>query len=309
MQGMRHSTLLFKIALLAGVSGGSMVGQDDSRLAEIAAKQEQKAAEAKPEEPGKVERLLLRVKEEDWVRRFSAGIDGITPRLGGMAPGTGFALGAGYKRSDLFNGRMTFATGASTSMQGDRKFDLELSTPKLAKGKVFTTLYGVRHEYGRLNYFGPGASSEKTGRTDYRLEDTAIDGTLGARPVKHVTVGASAGYLFNNVGPGRDSRFASTDETYTPLEAPGINVQSNFLRTGAFAQYDWRDNPDGPRRGGNYFAQAHDYRDQTFGSGGFRRLDLPGQQYIPGLNQRRGGWLRGGGGGGGGGRGGGGFTH
>jgi len=147
-----------------------------------------------------VERLLLRVKEEDWVRRFSTGIDGITPRLGGMAPGTGFALGAGYKRSDLFDGRMTFATGASTSMQGDRKFDLELSAPKLANGKLFTTLYGVRHEYGRLNYYGPGANSEKTGRTDYRLEDTAIDGTIGARPVKHLTVGASAGYLSTTSG-------------------------------------------------------------------------------------------------------------
>jgi outer membrane protein assembly factor BamA len=182
---------------------------------------------------------------------------------------------------------MRFAAGASTSMQGDRKLDLELTAPKLANGKVFTTVYAVRHEYGRLNYYGPGANSEKTGRTDFRLEDTAVDGTVGMRPLKRVTLGASAGYLFNNIGPGRDSRFASADETYTPQQAPGIDAQSNFLRTGAFAQYDWRDNPDGPRRGGNYFAQIHDYRDRTFGTGDFRRLDLEAQQYIPVLNQRR----------------------
>jgi hypothetical protein len=285
---MRHSTLLMKVTLLAGISAGSIAAQDDaSRLAEIKAQQEAKAAEVKPPDPNKVERVFLRVKEEDWVRRFTAGLDGLSPKLGGLAPGTGFAIGARYKRSDLLDGRMTFATSASTSLQGDRKLDFELTAPKLAGGKVFTTLYTVRHDYGRMQYYGSGPDSEKTGRTNFRLEDTAVDGTIGVRPVKRVTVGASAGYLFNNIGPGQDSRFASADRTYTPRQAPGIDIQSNYTRTGAFAQYDGRDNPDGPRRGGNYFAQLHDYRDQSFGIGDFRRLDLEAQQYIPVLNQRR----------------------
>ncbi len=285
---MQHSKLIFKIALLAGVSAGSIAAQDDaSRVAEIAAQQEAKAADAKPRDPNKVERVFVRAKEEDWVRRFTAGLDGLTPKFGGMAPGTGFAIGARFQRSDLYNGRMTFAAGASTSLQGDRKLDVEWSAPRLANGKVFTTVYAVRHEYGRLNYYGPGANSEKSGRTGFRLEDTAFDGTVGVRPLKRVTVGASAGYLFNNIGPGRDSRFASADETYTAQQAPGIDVQSNYLRTGAFAQYDWRDKADGPRRGGNYFAQIHNYSDRTFGTSDFRRLDLEAQQYIPVLNQRR----------------------
>lgn len=64
-------------------------------------------------------------------------------------------------------------------------------------------------------------------------------------------------------------------------------MQANFLRTGAFAQYDWRDNPDGPRRGGNYFAQFSDYRDRTLGASSFGRLDPEAQQYIPVFNERR----------------------
>jgi outer membrane protein assembly factor BamA len=284
---MRHSTKLFKIALLAGALGGPIAAQDDSRVAEIAAQQEQKAAEVKPNEPGKVERVFLRVKEGNLVQRFTAGVDGFTPKLGGLAPGTGFGLGVRYKRSDLLDGRLTFASSASTSFQGDRRMDVELTAPKLAGGKVFTTLFAVRHDYSRMNYYGPGPDSEKTGRTDFRLEDTAVDGTIGARLLKRVTVGASAGYLFNNIGPGQDTRFASVDRTYTPLQTPGIDVQSNFVRTGAFAQYDWRDNPDGPRRGGNYFAQFHDYRDRSFGVSDFQRLDFEAQQYIPVLNHRR----------------------
>jgi outer membrane protein assembly factor BamA len=211
----------------------------------------------------------------------------LTPKFGGLAQGSGFALGATYHRGNLLNGRLSLTTSASSSFRGDRKLDLELTAPKLAGGKVFTTLYTVRHDYGRMPFYGSGADSDKAGRTNFRLEDTAVDGTIGVRAGKRVIVGASAGYLFNNIGPGRDNRYASADQTYSPSQAPGIDIQSNFLRTGAFAQYDWRDNPDGARKGGNYFAQIHDFRDQSFGTSDFRRLDLEAQQYIPVLNQRR----------------------
>jgi outer membrane protein assembly factor BamA len=284
---MRLTTTFGIFSLLAGMTAGAIHAHDDSRLAEIAARQEQKAASARPDEPHKVERVLLRVKEQDWIQRFTTGLDGFTPKFGGMAAGTGFALGARFKRSDLMGGRLSFATSASSSFRGDRRLDAELSAPKLAGGKVFTTLYAVRHEYSRMHYYGPGAGSEKTGRTDFRLEDTAVDGTIGIRPLKRVTVGAQAGYVFNTIGPGSDARFAPAERTYTPQQTPGIDVQSNYLRTGAFAQYDWRDNPDGARRGGNYFAQFGDYRDRTFGVSDFRRIDIEAQQYLPVLNERR----------------------
>jgi hypothetical protein len=138
---MRHSTTWIQIALLAGVSAGSVAGQDDSRLAEIAAQQQQKAAEARPHEPGKVERTFLRIKEDNWVERFGAGWDGLTPKFGGLAPGSGLALGATYRRGDLMNGRLSLTTSASSSFRGDRKLDLELTAPKLAGGRVFTTLF------------------------------------------------------------------------------------------------------------------------------------------------------------------------
>src|SRR5262249_40013538 len=141
--------------------------------------------------------------------------------------------------------------------------------------------------YPRLSYYGSGPNSEKTGRTDFRFEDTAVDATFGVRPWKRLTLGSSAGYLLNNVGHGTAPRYASTELVYSPAQAPGIDAQSNFARSGAFVQYDWRDNPDGPRHGGNYFVQFSDFRDQTFGLSNFRRLDLEAQQFIPVLNARR----------------------
>jgi outer membrane protein assembly factor BamA len=159
--------------------------------------------------------------------------------------------------------------------------------PTLGDEHFFAEFYAVHHNYPSLGYYGTGAGSRKTGRTDFRLEDTAVDATVGYRPARHFAIGSSVGYLLNNIGPGTDDRYASSERVYSAAQAPGIDVQSNFLRTGAFAQYDWRDNPDGPRRGGNYFAQFSDYRDRTLGLSDFRRLDMEAQQYVSVLNQKR----------------------
>jgi outer membrane protein assembly factor BamA len=274
-------------AVIAICFAGIAAAQSDSRLEAIAAEQDQKAAHLAPEEAGKMEHAMLRFQEQALFKRFSEGFGGFRLKLGGMGAGTGFGIGPEYLRPELLHGNLSFWASAQTSFRGDRKFDLELNAPKLSSGRYFAQFYAVRHDYKRLDYYGPGPDSEKTGRTDYHLEDTAMDATFGVRLAKRLTLGSSAGYVFNNIGRGEDSRFASADTTYSPTQAVGIDTQANFLRAGGFAQYDWRDNPDGPRRGGNYFAQFNDYRDQSLGVYGFRRVDLEAQQYVPVLNDRR----------------------
>lgn len=275
-----------KFATILAIAGAPLSAQNDSRVAEIAAQQEQKASRVTPGEPNKWERGFLWFQNQNPFQRFSSGLAGFHPRIGGMGPGTGFGIGPGYQ-ADLLNGRLSLNAGAQASFRGDRKFDIGLSAPNLAGGRYFVDFYAVHHDFPRLNYYGPGPQSEKTGRTDYRLEDTALDVTFGLRPVKHLTLAASGGYLLNNVGHGTDPRFASIEQVYSPAQAPGLDAQANYLRSGGYAQYDWRDNPDGPRRGGNYFAQFSDYRDRTFGLSNFRKLDVEAQQYIPVLNSRR----------------------
>jgi len=272
---------------IAAALAGQLVAQSDSRLAEIAARQEEKAANSQPDKPNKVEKGMIWFREEEPLRKFSSGAAGFHPKLGGLGAGTGFAVGLEYLRTDLTAAHLTFRTAAQTTFRGDRKLDLQLSAPRVGSDKFFAEFYAVRHDYQRLNYYGPGDDSKKTGRTDFHLEDTALDFTFGVRPVKFLTIGSSAGYVFNNVGPGTDSRFASAETVYSPTQATGIDAQANFLRTGVFAQYDWRDNPDGPRHGGNYFAQLSDYRDRSIGRYDFRRLDLEAQHYLPVLNDRR----------------------
>src|SRR5690349_11107775 len=53
-----------------------LMAQTDSRLAEIAARQEEKSANVRQDEPNKVERGMLWFREEDPFRKFSTGIGG-----------------------------------------------------------------------------------------------------------------------------------------------------------------------------------------------------------------------------------------
>jgi len=262
---------------IAGLTISTLFAQSDSRLEELAAQQARKADQVTTEEPNRIERGLIWFRDRGILEKFRTGVNGFRPKIGGLAAGSGFGMGPEYY---LAGRTFTLRSSFQTSLRSYRRMDFEVGAPKLSGGRFFAELYGVHHDYPSLSYYGSGPDSNKSGRSDFRLEDTAIDAMLGVRPARHLSVGASAGYLFNNIGPGTDHRYASSDQVYTPAQAPGIDVQQNFSRVGAFAQYDWRDNPASARRGGNYFAQFSDY-------GRFRRVNMEAQQFLPVLNQRR----------------------
>jgi outer membrane protein assembly factor BamA len=100
-------------------------------------------------------------------------------------------------------------------------------------------------------------------------------------------MGVTGGYLQINVGPGIDERYASTEQVFSPLQAPGINRQANFLRGGPFIQFDYRDHPANPHRGGNYLASYIYYDDRTLGLHAHKKLTAEAQQFIPFFNEKR----------------------
>lgn len=259
----------------------------ETRAEAIEAARDAKAAALEPDEPNKWERTFSRIKDEKILERITAGFAGFRLKFGGLAPGAGFALGPEYFRDDLAEGGFIVRAAAQMSFAAAQKLDLELSAPHLANDTVEWSFQAVRHNYPRLNYYGPGPDSEKTGRSIYRLEDTSIDTTVAVKPVKHVRLGASAGYLFLNVGPGSNDNFASADQQYSPAFTPGINHQANSFRYGFFGQIDYRDNPGGPRSGGSYTAQYNIYDDRELNRFDFSRLTVDLQQYFPFFNKRR----------------------
>jgi hypothetical protein len=257
-----------------------------TRAAEIEEARRRKSENLTPDYPPKPERIFFKT-QRTLLEDIFGGWHGLRLVLGGLYPRSGFAYGPEYFRPDLADGRVQFRTSAHLSTRLYEKGDFEVMVPHLANERVFVDFLTVYRNYPSVDYYGPGPDSAKTGRTNYRLEDTSIGGTVGFRPLRHLTVGGSGGYLMVNVGPGQDDRFASTDQVYSPIQAPGIRQQTHFLKGGPFVTYDYRDQPGDPHKGGNYIARFDYYKDEKFDLFNFGRLDLEAQQYIPFLNEKR----------------------
>ncbi len=263
------------------------VAQVESRAEQIEAERVEKARRLEPDVPSKPERVLQKIKDEKILERLTEGIAGFRVKFGGLATGSGFALGPEYLRRDFARGRIVLRGSASASLKKYTLLDLELDMPALAGDRVFLNLYGARRDFPEMQYYGPGPDSAKGSRSNYRLEEMGFDATGGMRPIRHFNLGATGGYLQVNVGPGTSNRFISSELIFGPDLVPGIDRQSNFLRGGLFAQYDYRDFPGEPRRGGNYLVRYSLYSDREFDAYSFRKLEMELQQYVPFFNERR----------------------
>ncbi|MCZ2078101.1 MAG: BamA/TamA family outer membrane protein [Bryobacteraceae bacterium] len=276
--------LMIFAVLLIPVSAGAEV---DTRAAEIEAARTRKAQELQPDVLSPAERALNFIKDKEIVERLTAGIAGFRVKLGGLTTGSGFAFGPEYLRRDLRDGNLYIRASARTSLKAYQLYDIDFRLPHLAGDHVFVNFYAVHRNYPGINYYGQGPDSDKHGRSNYRLEDTSYRVTPGVKLFRHLSLGAGGEYLQVNVGPGTDRRFVSAERIYTPDTTPGIDRQTDFLRGAVFAQFDYRDNPGGPRRGGNYVAQFRYNKDHDAGNFSYRDVHLEVQQYFPFFNERR----------------------
>jgi outer membrane protein assembly factor BamA len=261
--------------------------QIDSRAEEIEAQRKSKTAQLAPEVVSPTESKFIAFRERRILEKFTYGIGGLRGRIGALVTGSGFAVGPEYFRDDLNNGKVLFRATTQFSTQRYQLYDLELAFPRMLEGHSFLELHATHRNFPRMQYYGPGPDSQKTGRSDYRLEDTNFSFVAGLQPLRQLRVGATGGFTEINVGPGTHPRFVSAEQIYSPAQAPGIDRQTDYLQGGVFAQFDYRDIPGGPRSGGNYFARFVYNKDVDLKQYTFRRLELEAQQYIPLFNSRR----------------------
>jgi outer membrane protein assembly factor BamA len=258
-----------------------------SREEEIQLARQAKAKELKPEQASKPENFLRRFKDEKFLERFSAGWNGFRLKTGQMVTRSGFAIGPEYFREDLWRGQLEARAAAQFSTRGFYKLEGQATLPHLLNERLNLDMQATHRNYGRLDYYGPGPNSRRTGRSNFRLEDTSFDTIAGAQPFRHLKLGTSVGALLVNVGPGQDPRFISADKQYSARVTPGIDEQTNFLRYSVFSQLDFRDNPRGPKAGGNYVFQYSWYKDFGLERYSFRRMDVEAEQHLHFLNKTR----------------------
>ena len=257
-----------------------------TRTEVIEQQREEKAAHPQPYQAAKVEKALSFIEDDKVLERITGGYHGWNLRLGGLVQGSGFALGPEY-RLGSGSSRRNLRVGAQLSTKLYQKYYVRWSLPEMAWDHLSFDFNAVHRNYSQIDYFGPGPKSLKSRRTDYRLEDTGVDASLGVKLLPHLQLGGSAGYLAVNIGPGQSDQFPSTDQVFPPITIPGIDHQTNFLRYGPYAQVDYTDNPALPANGGLYTFEYTWYRDQKLNLHDFQRMDVEIQQYFGFFNNTR----------------------
>jgi outer membrane protein assembly factor BamA len=258
---------------------------EEPRPNPVLAAQQSRPPELEVDEAPALERALK--ASEEFLKVLSQGYNGFRPKIGGMVPTSGLAIGPEFVRRDIAQGQVLLRTSARVSYRRYSLFDAEFALPRLGGDRMFVNLLGTYRNLPQLLYFGQGPHSSQRDRTDYRLEDTSAELTAGARPLKRIRLGGTASYLRVNVGPGTLAQVPSTERAFTPATAPGLDRQGYFSIVGGFLEVDYTDLPGSPRSGGIYSARFRNYVDQRSGLPSFRRLDVDLRQYVSFFSSQR----------------------
>jgi outer membrane protein assembly factor BamA len=262
--------------------------QLETRMAIMEEQQEARAKNSVQSQPGRMERLLDRYIGENPMNKYVGSIPGLKLRFGGLPSGAGFSLGLEYLRPDLAEGGASFRASAVGSKKQWYRIGTELQFPRLAGRYLNLKLQGWRLDANSMDYYGPGANSQKSERTNYRREENSLDVSLAFKPARnYLGIGFVAGYQAFNVGPGLSTGSHSSEKLYSPDQAPGIDRQTHYLRLGAFLEVDSREKPNDPHAGTHFLVKFDRFSDRKYDLYSFDRIDGSLEQYIPFYNRKR----------------------
>jgi len=302
-----ESPLIFKVPFavfaILMINTIELMGQSvpvfNTREEQLQAAQATKSAVLVPDKPRGAERYF-NIAEDTANKLFREYP--VHLQHGGLPNGWGFSIGP------LTEWRTTLPTGSGFNIgpYAEWRTASDLSFNLAAIGSTNHSYIGAvgMHQYlpgqslrlslegayvnaRRIDFYGEGQDSLESNRSLYRREETSA--ILRARwqpPRKPIALGAEIGGLFYNVGPA-SGRFPSTEAEFDPSQAPGIDEQTDFLRSGAYIEIDLRNIPGKPTRGTRAFLGFRRYADVDKERFSFNRLSAAVDHYIPFFNEKR----------------------
>lgn len=275
---------------------------DDTRAKIWSRQREEKLLKLQPYRSGGLERALWWV-EKNGFQIFTVNYKGFYPRIGNLSTGSGFAPAVRFWSPDTGGSPFDIQSSAAYSTRGYQQYDLQFGKYDEKAPEYFLSanrtgirpvgdilvrerrsfLYAdLRYQYfPQEDFFGLGPDSQESERTDYLQESATYSVVAGYQFARWFGAGLRAGLLQVNIGPGTDSRFPTTQEVFTPAEAPGLYDQPLFYHLTSSAIFDLRDKPKNPHSGGMLglsFTWVDDSRTDLFR---FRRFALDGRYYLP----------------------------
>jgi hypothetical protein len=272
--------LWLALALCAGVPLGLDAQTPDTRAAEIAEEQAEKAADLRPYRQNPVERRLYEIEQAGGL----GVIRGWFVSFGDIKQGSGMALGPAYGK--LFDNGAQLIGKATYSVRNFKLLQVFAAGPRMAGGRLEVNGRVRWQDAPQLAVYELGPDSPRV-RADYSETKTEVSGQALLRPVRVIRLGAGAAFERYDTG-GADTSRSSVEELFTPLQMPGIGADPEYVHTFVTAGIDSRRGPGYSRSGTLLQATLHDYNQRNSGPYSFQRVDAIARQLIPIL---RGNWV------------------
>lgn len=269
--------------VLTGAVSPALAQEPSTRAEELRDRRAEKARSTRPYEENAFERAM-HFAEEKGV--FLLNREGLYPKLGSLAIGSGFAFGGGFRDRDLFNRNGIVDMWAATSLSRYWAAEARLTFPHLARKRLHLETWASRRDYPAEDFFGMGPDSARADQTSYAIRTDLFGARAGVRPLPMLFAGGGLEYLTPALGRGTDSRVPSIEQRFDPSSAPGIGESIDYLRTFTFLELDYR-RPKNARSGGWYRFDYSHYDDRTTGLRTLTRFDTDLRQYIGFLAGRR----------------------
>jgi hypothetical protein len=264
------------VALIGLLIAPAAAVAQDTRAAEIAQQQADKAATAAPSEPNRFDRLMTSLE-----RGFASPPGGVFPYFGSVYSGGGFTLGAGYRQ--FYAREAVWEIKGLYSIKNYKLIEFGTRAPWNYNGRFMKGIRVGYRDAPQVGFYGIGPDSTADDRANFRLETSYLAGDLAFRPSPWSRLDLEVAYedVRNEGGSGRAP---SIETVYDATTAPGLFEHLTFVRSRGAAAIDWRVSPGYSRTGGFYGATFNDFSDldKTYS---FQRMDGEVIQHVPILRE------------------------
>jgi outer membrane protein assembly factor BamA len=191
--------------------------------------------------------------------KIAKHINGI---FGGLEQGAGPGFGLELTTADAIPG-IEFRATMLTTNKLYRRFEGEIYIPKIGDDKTHADFW-----YGYLrrtedNFFGIGALTPLSARTNFDIERRSINGGLYRDFTENLQAGIYVSYINSNAYDGKDSKSPSIDTVFSGnpsvepfnLWTPGLHSGSKVIAYGLFGEYDRRNHESGLTQGFYFYGR------------------------------------------------------